>query len=269
MTESKPGQLYAAGKLSEAIEAALDEVKQHPADTDRRWLLCELLCFVDELERVDKQLETIAIQDPQSLFSVTMFRNLIRAEQARRQFFAEGAMPKLIGELTEHLQLHLDAAAAIREGRLADAAKTLQSAEACRPRSAGVCDDQHFDDFRDADDLTAPFFEALTPMGEYCWLPIHQLQSIEFGDINRMTDVVWREAKVVKTNSSEGQVYLPTMYFGTRDLTEDQLRLGRGTDWREAEGEPTRGIGQRVFLVGHQGQPMLELTSIQFEPTSP
>ncbi len=265
MTESAPAQLYSEGKLSEAIEAALSEVKQNPLDTDRRWLLCELLCFVDELDRADRQLETITKQDPKLMFSVTIFRNLIRAENARRRFYTDGEPPEVVGELTDHLRLHLDAAAAIRENKLSAALQTLTTAEEQRPRTAGACDDQDFDDFRDADDLTSSFFEALTPMGNYCWLPLNQIRSVQFGKIERMTDVLWRSANVVNANGDEGQVYLPALYYGTRNSTDDLLRLGRSTDWLGGDGEPARGIGQRLFLVGDQGLSILEINSIQFK----
>jgi type VI secretion system protein ImpE len=269
MSESTPGQLYIEGKLNEAVEAANSEVKQHPSDTDRRWLLCELLCFVDDLERADRQLETIGKQDPKSLFSVTMFRNLIRAENARRRFYTDGQPPEVVGGLTDPMRLHLDAAGAIREGRLADALQALSAAEERRPRTGGVCDDEDFDDLRDTDDLTSSFLEALTPMGDYCWIPWVQIESILMAKPARMTDVVWRSAEVVKKDGSAGQVYLPALYYGTAHSADDLLRLGRRTDWWGGDGEPTRGIGQRLLLVGDQGRPLLEINSLHFRPVVP
>ena len=107
MNPSKPGELYKEGKLTDAVQAATEEVKQQPTDTDRRWLLCELLCFAGELARAEGQLETLVRQDPKLMFSATMFRNLIQAENARRQFYTEGKSPDILGELTPTLRLHL------------------------------------------------------------------------------------------------------------------------------------------------------------------
>ena len=45
----------------------------------------------------------------------------------------------------------------------------------------------------------------------------------------------------------------------------DALRLGRETDWREAEGGPVRGVGQRMFLVGEDAVPMMELGNFRFD----
>ena len=51
---------FQAGRLSEAVTAALAEVKARPGDTARRLFLAELLCFAGELERADRQLDVVA-----------------------------------------------------------------------------------------------------------------------------------------------------------------------------------------------------------------
>jgi RNA polymerase sigma factor for flagellar operon FliA len=40
---------------------------------------------------------------------------------------------------------------------------------------------------------------------------------------------------------------------------DDQLRLGRGTDWQGPESGPVRGVGLRTFLAGEQDKTILEL----------
>ena len=42
----------------------------------------------------------------------------------------------------------------------------------------------------------------------------------------------------------------------------DALRLGRETDWREAGGGPVRGVGQRMFIVGDDAVPMMDLGAL-------
>src|SRR6516225_885205 len=49
-----------------------------------------------------------------------------------------------------------------REGDMPAAARHAAEAEELRPRVAGRAGDTSFDDFRDADDLHAGFFEILT-----------------------------------------------------------------------------------------------------------
>src|SRR5437773_356026 len=54
-----PHQYFEAGKLSDAITAATAEVKKAPLDSNKRGILCELLCFDGAFERADQQLSTL------------------------------------------------------------------------------------------------------------------------------------------------------------------------------------------------------------------
>ena len=66
----------------------------------------------------------------------------------------------------------------------------------------------------------------------------------------------------------EGEVYLPTIYLGTSEQGDDQLQLGRGTDWTSPADGPVRGLGQRTFLIGEQDVPILQLHSLTFQQGS-
>jgi type VI secretion system protein ImpE len=150
-------ELYQAGQLSEAIEAATEQVRQNPGSFDHRWLLCELLCFAGELERVDKQLEVLTQQDPKAAAAVALFRQLIRAAVAREQFFREGRAPEILRELPEPLESYLKASVLLREGNRDQAAQLLTEADPQRTQVRGNCDGVALSDFRDLDDLLAPF----------------------------------------------------------------------------------------------------------------
>ena len=62
----------------------------------------------------------------------------------------------------------------------------------------------------------------------------------------------------------DGEVYLPAVYVSDDPLT-DALRLGRETDWRQADGGPVRGVGQRLFIVGEDAVPMMDLGNFRFD----
>ena len=91
-------ELFDAAKLNDAIAAALEDVKKAPTDTGKRGFLAELLCFAGDLERADKQLDALGHQDPQVMVGVSLFRQLIRAEQARQQFYTEGRLPEFLNQ---------------------------------------------------------------------------------------------------------------------------------------------------------------------------
>ena len=197
---------YKAGNLSEAVAAATEEVKQHPTDTSRRGLLVELLCFAGDLQRADLQLDAMGHQDPQSMLGISMFRQLVRAEQARQQFFGEGRLPEFLDQPAPHLQCHLEASIRLREGHPSEAAELLEEAERQRPAVAGTSGDQPFEDMRDIDDLTASFFEVLTSNGKYYWIPMERVALIEFRAPVRPRDLLWRRVHIVVRDGPDGEV---------------------------------------------------------------
>jgi type VI secretion system protein ImpE len=261
---------YQAGNLREAVTAALEDVKRHPTDSGKRDFLCELLCLVGDLERADRQLDALGQQDPQATLAVTLFRHLIQAEQARQEFYTQGRLPEFLDqEITPDLRQHLEAAILLREGKAVEAAGVLARAEEQRPSINGTCDGQPFEGLRDLDDLTASFFEVLTVTGKYYWIPLERVESIEFRRPEQPRDLLWRSAHMIIRNGPDSEVFLPVLYAGSAADPADQVRLGRTTEWRSEAGAPVRGFGQRMFLVGDQGRPILELQTLSIHPPNP
>ena len=257
--------LFRAGRLKEAVAAALEEVRSHPTDSGRRLFLSELLCFTGDLERTDNHLGAVGHGDPQIMPWIVTYRQLIRAEQARRDFFTQGRLPEFLARPEGAVKLLLEAAILVREGALQEAALLLDQAEESRPRLWGTCDGHPFPDFRDLDDQTCCILEVLTTNGTYYWIPIAQVESIEFHEPTRSRDLFWRRTHLVVRDGPDGEVYLPVLYPGTADESDNSIRLGRQTDWRGGDATPVRGIGQRTFLVGDEPRPILELKTITFE----
>ena len=256
---------YQAGDLRGALASATEEVRKHPTDTARRGFLCELLCAVGELERADRQLDALGQQEPEAVLGVSMFRQLIRAEQARQQFYTEGRLPEFLGDVTPVLQLHLQASIQLRTGQVQEASALLAQAETQRPHVSGSCGGRSFDDLRDLDDLTASFFEVLTSTGKYYWIPMERVESIEFRAPARPRDLLWRRAHMIVRGGPDGEVFLPAVYAGVNAETDDRLRLGRATEWHGGDGAPVRGVGQRTFLVGDEAVPILELSELSIQ----
>ena len=261
-------QHFEAGDIQAAIEAQNAEVKAHPADVDRRGFLAELLCFAGNLDRADLMLDTVFKQAPASAPSIALFRQVIRAEQARRQYFAEGRVPEFLTEPDDHIRHYLEATIALREGNMAEALAAVTQAEEARPAVHGKHNGKPFEDLRDVDDLTAGFFEVLTSTGKYYWVPMERVEYCEFRDVERPRDLIWRRAHMIVAGGPDGEVYLPGIYcqVGTEgaDLWDDRARLGRVTDWIGGDGAPVRGIGQRTLLVGDEAVPLLELGTLEF-----
>lgn len=257
-------ELYASGDLAGAVQAMIAEVRSHPTDVGKRGFLAELLCFTGDLERADKQLDVLVEQAPEAVAGLALFRQLIRAEQARQQFFTDGRVPEFLSEPTETMRLLLEASVALRADNGAEALDLVGKAEAARPIVSGTMGGKPFDDLRDIDDLTGGVFEVLTSTGKFYWIPTERVLSIDTRPPQRPRDLLWRRVHMEVEEGPEGEVYLPTIYPPVGEI-DDRVRLGRVSDWVGGEDAPVRGVGQRCFLVGDASVPITQLGDIVFK----
>jgi type VI secretion system protein ImpE len=262
------GALFSAGKLDAAIEAANAAVRRAPAELGGRVLLAELLLFAGNLGRCDVVLDAAAQADPTAAVVVAEFRQLLRAETARRQLSRDGRAPEFLGEPTHALKAALAGFVALRAGDAAEAKRQSALAEELRPRAPGArgdgADERRFSDFRDVDDLCAGFFEILTTTGKYFWIPTERVVSLEFHPPRRPRDLAWRRATISVSDGPDGEVYLPAIYDSAEPDLADNLRLGKATDWSQGSDGPVRGVGQRMFLVDDEALSLMSLQSLRF-----
>jgi type VI secretion system protein ImpE len=158
--------LLHSDRLDEAIAAMNAEVRNNATSIDKRALLAELLCIAGNLERADVILNAISDIDPGAAVGVAMFRQLVRAEQARQQFYSEGRLPQFHAKPDAVIELELRAAVAVREGSLQEAGALLAERETVRSATPVIADDTAFDDFRDLDYMIASNDEVLTTTGK-------------------------------------------------------------------------------------------------------
>ncbi len=256
-------ELLRAGRLQDALAAAQATLRKKPTDLAARILLAELLAIAGNLERADVILDAATTIDPSTALVVAEFRQLIRADMARRQLYRDGRVPEFLAEPTEAQRLSLAALVAFRAGDMAEASRQSEAAEVARPRTPGRMSETAFDDLRDADDLLAGTVEVLTTTGRYYWIPTERIASIDFHAPKRPRDLFWRRASMSVTAGPDGDVYVPVVYVADEPMS-DALRLGRETDWRQAAGGPVRGVGQRVFLAGDADVAIMDLTTLRF-----
>jgi type VI secretion system protein ImpE len=265
MAGQTASDFYRAGNVAKAVEAATAAVRKAPSDLAARVMLAEMLLFAGNLERADVILDAASTVDPGSAMVVSEFRQLLRAEVARRQLHRDGRVPEFLGEPTQGQKAILVAQIALREGNPEEAGRAVAAAEAVRPHRSGRAGEVVFDDFRDTDDLCAGFFEVLTTTGKYFWIPVERVASVEFHPPKRPRDLFWRRASMSVTDGPDGDVYIPCIYASDDAELSDELRLGRATDWRESAGGLVRGVGQRMFLAGEEAIGIMELTTLEFE----
>ncbi len=257
-----PGELFKAGRLDDAVVAANDAVRKAPTDLGPRLLLCELLLFQGRLDRVDTLLDAASTIDPAVAVGVAEFRQLLRAETARRELLTAGRVPEFLGEPTASQRSSLAALVALRAGDLPGALAAAKDAEAARPHPSGAMGDTSFDDLRDADDILCGSLEVLTTTGKYYWVPMERITAMQPHPPARPRDLFWRRATLSVADGPTGEIYLPVLY-DTPVEADVQLRLGRATDWVEHGEGLVRGVGQKLLIVGEEGVPLLQLGTLE------
>jgi len=256
--------LLQAGNLSATIAQVTEQVKARPGDPQPRTFLFELLCFAGELDRAARQLDVLGSQCAEAEAAVQRYRNLLQGERLRRRLFSEGLRPGLPQRLPGYTELHLEAVNRLRENKAAEARALLEEAEAARPRRSGRLNGEAFDDFKDADDLIGPFLEVITHVN-YCWIPFEAIKTVSIPAPTHLRDLLWVPAKIELEIEPLGEAFLPALYIHSHVEADEQVRLGRVTEWRADVEGLAIGLGQRVFWAGEQERAILDVRELEFD----
>jgi type VI secretion system protein ImpE len=230
-------ELFRAGRLNEAVDALGAELRNNPTDAQRRTFLFELLCFAGNYERAEKQLDILAQRGADSAMGTLLYRSALHAEQTRQKMFLEGTLPT-----------------------------------GPAPRSvSGTLNGTPFHSLSDADPRIGARLEIFAA-GQYTWIPLEQIASVRINPPKRLRDLLWAPA-VVRTSSDFrgvelGEVLVPALAPLSWAHDNDEVRLGRRTEWQEIGPDAQAPIGQKLLLVDDQEFPLLELRELDIVPAS-
>jgi type VI secretion system protein ImpE len=243
-------QLYDAGRLADAVKAQIEEVRARPQDVEARFLLFSLLAFEGDLERAARQLEALGAVARQGAVEMRTLvcRGLLAAEAERREIWQGRARPLLAPDAGPALGLRADALGRLAAGDAGGASRCLDESNACLTPVAGKLDQRAFTQIRDTDDFAAPFVEVFA-QGRCLWLGFEQIRRLELSPPESILDLLWAPARLLDARGNEANVFLPALYAGTQADSDDRLRLGRMTEWRDESGIAARGVGQKVWLT--------------------
>lgn len=259
--------LFKAGRLREAIDAQLAKVKSHPTDQSARFFLFELFLFAGEHDRGRKQLDVLTFDDPKHSAAVEQYRLALESETKRRAVFAGKAQPEWLSTDGTHLPHRLEAVAALARGDQAAATAALAAADAITPATAGTLDGRPFARLTDADERFGSVLEVFGTGGVYSWVPFEAVKSITMNPPAAPRDILLRPAHLVLDNGIEGDVLLPALYPNTHLSADEELMLGRATDWVGADGDIPVGVGGRQLRVDDRFVSLAEVRVISFGPT--
>jgi type VI secretion system protein ImpE len=245
-------ELFRAGELDGAIEAATSRVRKSPLDQDARYQLFIFLCYAGELERADKQLAVLAEQDERAGSGSLVYHALLSAEVERRQVYEGDGRPTLPPDAPEFARLRVEAIERLRAGDLDGATAKTDEAIDATPRCPGKLNGEAFTDLRDYDDVLGSVIEIFAG-GRYIWMPLTGIKRLDFEEPRTALDTLWRPARIEGTDGVTADVHLPALYAPSYAADHDAIRLGRLTDWRE-RGDLYTGVGQHLFLSIRGGE---------------
>lgn len=252
-------ELFSAGRLAAAIEAQLAEVRAAPLDAGKRTFLFELLAFAGELDRAGQQLAVLGQETAEKGWGASVYQNLLAAEQTRRKVLAGQARPEVFLDAPAYMTTRLQALEHAARGDQQALAAALAESDAAAPLVRGTLNGQAVEGLRDADDLLAPILEVMV-LRDYVWVPWSDVRELEVTAPAHPRDLLFAPARLVLSDGQERRCYLPVLYSGSHAAADDNLKLGRVTDWSVPDGEgPVRGVGQHLLVAGDADVGLLEV----------
>jgi type VI secretion system protein ImpE len=230
-------QLLKAGRLGEAISALNQHLRDNPGDLRARTSLFEALCFSGDYDRAEKHLDILQRDgEKDSLLGVLLYRAALAAERTRQEMFESKTYPK-----------------SPLDGSSGSAGGTLNG----RP----------FRSISDADPRIGAKLEVFAG-SDYLWIPLRDIAAIHAEPPKRLRDLLWIPA-VLKTGpafrSRElGEVLLPAISPLSWQHPDDEVRLGRLTEWCQDESGEVAPFGLKNLLVDGEEIPLLEVRDLEF-----
>jgi type VI secretion system protein ImpE len=260
----KAGDLFKVGKLQEAIDLQIREVKANPGDPNRRLFLFELIAFTGDLDKARKQLEAISYGQLELDTVVGVYGKVLEAEETRRRFVREGVPPQFFAEPPEYVRWQLEATQHLREKRVPQAAELLIKALAASPTLNGKWNDKPFNSLRDGDDLFAAVLEVFGN-GKYWWVPLEQIQTVTMNPPKYPRDLLWVPAWLEPKDYAPVKVFLPVLYPASYESNDNEVKMGRLTQWQDLGDGPVLGVGQHSYFFEEQEVGLLDWRELIFD----
>ena len=255
-------QFSSADPLSQLAELQA-RIRKEPQRVDLRTFLFQVYCLQGAWTKAGSQLQVIEGLDAEALPMVQTYREALRCELLRRGVFAGTRTPLVLGDPQDWLAWLLEANRLQALGHL-DQARTLRSqAMQAAPASPGKVNGEPFKWLADADSRLGPVLEAVLN-GKYYWIPLARLTRIEVDPPADLRDLVWTPVTLTFSSGGSNVALVPTRYPGAETLTDDRLRMARGTEWQALGEDIWVGTGQRVLVSDQAEYALLDVRLIEF-----
>jgi len=256
--------LIKAGRLSKAREQLIEEVKSSPADLSKRTLLFQVLSFCGEWDKAERHLDVIAAHDSSRETGVQVYKNLIQAERVRVEVFKRNSRPSFLPKTPSYLEMYFSAQEKLFGEKIGEANDLFNQIDTQRPVISGTINGKNFTGFKDTDTFVSFFLETIINE-QYIWVPFESIKEIFISPPKTLFDCLWIAARVTTWDGLSLSCYLPVLYIDSYHHNDDLVKLGRMTDWTPLGGPFSKGAGQRIFQIGEEEVPILEIREVLFK----
>lgn len=259
---------YLSGNsLTDVVSQVEQEIKKQPAAIEKRFFLFQLLAVLGDWQRALQQLQTCVKLDKALAPTAHVYGDLVRTETTRAKVFAGEHAPHFLQEPSQWCGGMVQALSLQTQGHIADADAARSDALGQAPECAGhltTKEGEHsFDWLVDADSRLGPILEVIVS-GQYMWLPLDQVQSIEVSHPHDLRDLVWTIAEITLKGGDTLSAFIPARYPGS-ETGEDNIRLSRLTTWQEVGETGTFGLGQRMWMTDQMDVALFDCRKITFK----
>lgn len=227
-------QLFRAGKLQEAIDALSSGLRDNPSDNKSRTFLFELLCFAGDYDRADKHLELLQQQSGEAAMGALLYRGALNAERTRADMFEQKTFPSAPAEPVESIR--------------------------------GSLNGKPFHSLQDADPRLGARLEIFAA-GDYMWIPLGDIAVLEMDPPKRLRDLLWAPVRLRTgpnfKNKDLGEVLMPVIAPLSWQHPDDNVKLGRVSEWCADEAGEEAPFGQKMLLVDGEEHPFLEIRKLE------
>lgn len=238
--------------LQEVVEQLEQEIKKQPAAVEKRFFLFQLMVVMGRWERALQQLQICVKLDKTLAATAHVYGDLVRAEVFRSKVFSGDTVPRFLQEPPTWCASLLQALNLQAQNLIDDADQMRSGALNQVPECSGVIhsrdNQQHiFTWLADADSRLGPIMELILN-GQYMWLAMDQVKSIEIEPPHDLRDVVWAIAEITLKDGGVVSAFIPARYPNS-ERAEDNVRLALITNWHDIGTTATVGLGQRMWMT--------------------
>jgi type VI secretion system protein ImpE len=257
-------ELIRAGRLSEARNQAIEEVKASPADAGRRTLLFQVHCLCGEWDKAERDLDIIAAMDAKREAGAQVYRNLVSAEKERIEVFRNNLRPSFMPGTPAYIETYYAAREKLAGSKIEEAAALFSQIDS-QTVISGTVNGKSFTGLKDTDIYVSRFLEAFVHE-RYVWIPFESVRELSVNPPKTLFDLIWAPAVVTTWKGLTLNCFLPVLYAESFLNEDDRIKLGRMTDWENLGSSFEKGMGQHVYQIGEDEVAILEVREMIINP---